>query len=73
MPAVNDIGYTNCDGRIQNEQFLEWEREEQELWNKDAQTKRKKVIREDLIDEFGAYVEEIDVIMSYCPSFYFFY
>jgi hypothetical protein len=83
--AVNDIGYTNGDGRVQNEQFLEWEREEQELWNKDTQTKRKKVIREefdsnsdglpsymlDLIDEFGAYAEEIDVIMSYYPSFHF--
>jgi hypothetical protein len=45
--AVNDIGYT-YDGRIQNEQFLECEREEQELWSKDTlQTKRKKVIREE--------------------------
>jgi len=84
--AGNDIGYTNDDGRVQNEQFLEWEREEQELWNKDTQIKRKKVIREefdsnseglpsymlDLIDEFGAYAEEIDVIVLCLSIFPYF-
>lgn len=57
---------------------MEWEREEEELWNKDTQTKRKKIIRDefdsnsdglpsymlDLIDEFGSFGEEIDVIFA---------
>ena len=76
--TANDIDYSKGDGRIQNEQFLEWEREEEELWNKDTQTKRKKIIRDefdsnsdglpsymlDLIDEFGSFGEEIDVIFA---------
>ena len=56
--TANDIDYSKGYGRIQNEQLLEWEREEEFIWDGVPG------YMVDVIDEFGPFGEEIDVIFA---------